>query len=175
MIRALIPLLIFLGLGALFAVGLTKDPSKLPSELINQAVPAFTLTELHDADKEIDETAFMGRVSVLNVFGSWCTACLAEHPVLMGAAAREEAVIIGMDWRDRREDGQAWLEQHGNPYSQIIFDEASELAIKLGVTGAPESFIIDKSGHIRYKHTGIITAQDWHQRLHPLIERLRAE
>lgn len=175
MIRALIPLLIFLGLGALFAVGLTKDPSKLPSELINQAVPAFSLTELHDADKEIDETAFMGRVSVLNVFGSWCTACLVEHPVLMRAAAREEALIIGMDWRDRREDGQAWLEQHGNPYSQIIFDEASEMAIKLGVTGAPESFIIDKSGHIRYKHTGIITAQDWQQRLRPLIERLKAE
>ena len=175
MIRALIPLFIFLGLGALFAVGLTKDPSKLPSELINQAVPEFSLTELHDANKQIDETIFTGRVSVLNVFGSWCTACLAEHPVLMRAAARKEAVIIGMDWRDRREDGQAWLEQHGNPYNQIIFDEASELAIKLGVTGAPESFIIDKSGHIRYKHTGIISHEDWHQRLRPLTERLRAE
>ncbi len=175
MIRALIPLLIFLGLGALFAVGLTKDPSKLPSELINQPVPVFSLTELYDAKKEIDETIFKGRVSLLNVFGSWCTACLVEHPLLMRAAARKDVLIIGMDWRDRREDGQAWLEQHGNPYSEIIFDEASELAIKLGVTGAPESFIIDKAGYIRYKHTGIITSEIWHQKLLPLIETLKVE
>lgn len=175
MIRALIPLLVFLGLGAFFAVGLTKDPSQLPSELINRPMPAFSLTELQDEQTVLDESLFAGRVSVLNVFGSWCTACLAEHPVLMGAAARKQAVMIGMDWRDSRKDGQAWLRAHGNPYSQIIFDEASQLAIKLGVTGAPESFIIDKSGHIRYKHTGIITHEDWAQRLHPLIERLKAE
>lgn len=175
MIRGLIPLFIFLGLGALFAVGLTKDPRQLPSELINQPIPDFTLSELYAPDVTLTQEIFKGDVSLLNVFGSWCVACNVEHPLLMEIAAQDTVALIGIDWRDERANGQAWLKARGNPYETVIFDNESLLAIRLGVTGAPETFIIDERGYIRYKHTGIITDKVWAQTLRPLIQNLRAE
>ena len=175
MIRALAPLAIFLLIGIAFAVGLTKDPNVLTSELIDKAVPAFALTDLLDETKILTEDITKGQVSLLNVFGSWCVACRAEHPVLMKLSARKQINIIGIDWRDERAKGQAWLAKHGNPYSAVIFDDESVLAIKLGITGAPETFVTDKNGQIRYKHTGVITPDVWTQTLRPIALQLEAE
>ena len=175
MIRALAPLALFLLIGLAFAVGLTKDPKILPSELINQPFPDFSLTELYDEEEIITEDIVKGQVSLVNVFGSWCVACNAEHPVLMDIAQRGQAKLIGIDWRDERAKGKTWLAKRGNPYSAIIFDDESLLAIKLGITGAPETFITDKGGNIRYKHIGIITPEIWTQTLWPIIQRLEAE
>ncbi len=175
MIRALAPLAIFLLIGIAFAVGLTKDPNVLTSELIDKAVPAFALTDLLDETKILTEDITKGQVSLVNVFGSWCVACRAEHPVLMKLSARKQINIIGIDWRDERAKGQAWLAKHGNPYSAVIFDDESVLAIKLGITGAPETFVTDKNGQIRYKHTGVITPDVWTQTLRPIALQLEAE
>ena len=116
-----------------------------------------------------------GQVSLINVFGSWCVACNVEHPVLMDIAKNNEVRLIGMDWRDERDKAKRWLAQRGDPYTKVIFDNESVLAIKLGVTGAPESFITDKMGNIRYKHVGVITPDIWRETLLPIVETLKAE
>lgn len=173
--RALLPLGLFILIGLAFAIGLTKDPRQISSELINQPFPAFSLTELFDETQIITEDAVKGQVSLINVFGSWCVACNVEHPVLMDIAKGEQVHLIGMDWRDERSKAKRWLAKRGNPYKTIIFDDESVLAITLGVTGAPESFITDKSGQIRYKHVGVITPQIWRETLLPIIKALEEE
>ena len=175
MMRALLPLCLFLLIGIAFAIGLTKDPRRMSSELINQPFPEFSLTELYDKTEVLTEDSVKGRVSLINVFGSWCVACNVEHPVLMDIARREEITLIGMDWRDERPKAKKWLAERGNPYDKIIFDNESVLAITLGVTGAPESFITDKAGQIRYKHVGVITPKIWRETLLPVIKNLEVE
>ena len=175
MIRALLPLGLFLLISIAFAIGLTKDPRRMSSELINQPFPAFFLTELYDETEVLTEDIVKGKVSLINVFGSWCVACNVEHPVLMDIAKGEEVTLIGMDWRDERPKAKRWLAERGNPYDKIIFDNESTLAITLGVTGAPESFITDKAGQIRYKHVGVITPKIWRETLMPVIKNLEAE
>jgi len=173
--RALLPLGIFLLIGLAFAVGLTKDPKLLPSELLNRPVPEFALTELYDETDILTQDMFDGKVSLINVFGSWCVACNVEHPVLMDIAKRNEVNLIGIDWRDERPKAKDWLAKRGNPYRKVIFDNESVLAIKLGVSGAPESFIIDKAGQVRYKHVGVITPKIWRKTLLPIIKALEAD
>ena len=175
MIRALLPLGVFLLIGIAFAIGLTKDPRRMSSELINQPFPSFSLTELYDETDILTEDIVKGQVSLINVFGSWCVACNIEHPVLMDIAKRKDVALIGMDWRDERPKAKRWLAERGNPYGKIIYDNESILAIKLGVTGAPESFITDKAGHIRYKHVGVITPKIWRETLFPIIKNIEAE
>jgi len=172
-IRALIPLGLFLLIGFAFAVGLTKDPKRLPSEMIDQPFPPFELTELYDETEILTTDMLTGQVSLINVFGSWCVACNVEHPVLINV--QDDVNLIGMDWRDERIKAKRWLAQRGDPYKKVIFDNESVLAIKLGVTGAPESFITDKSGNIRYKHVGVITPENWKTDLYPLIKSLQTE
>jgi len=175
MMRALLPLGIFLLIGIAFAIGLTKDPRRMSSELINKPFPPFSLTELYDENETLTEDIVKSQVSLINVFGSWCVACNVEHPVLMDIGRNQEVNLIGMDWRDERSKAKKWLAERGDPYDKIIFDNESVLAIKLGVTGAPESFITDKAGNIRYKHVGVITPEIWRGALLPIIESLKAE
>ena len=171
-LRGLIPLFGFLLLLGALAFGLTRDPRILPSELIEKPFPEFTLESL-DETTVIDPSIFEGRVSLVNIFGSWCTACVVEHPQLMALRGDPELQLIGIDWRDDREAANRWLVRHGNPYDTIIFDPHSKLILPLGITGAPETFIVDKAGQIRYKHTGVITPKDWKQTLRPLVESLQ--
>jgi len=173
--KGLIPLFLFLGLGTLFGIGLTKDPSKLPSHIIDQPFPDFSLPDLLDMDVKIDRSYLGGQVTLVNIFGSWCVACELEHPVLMRLAEDKEIKMLGVNWRDTVEKGRRWLELRGNPYTRIVFDADSMLAIDLGVTGAPESFIVDKKGQIRYKYIGPISEKVWRTELKPLVLALRAE
>ena len=173
-LKALLPMGVFAGLVALFAVGLTRDPSALPSELLDRPFPAFELATLRDDAARLDETALAaGEVSLVNVFGSWCVSCVVEHPVLMDLTG--EVRLVGVNWRDTRPDAARWLERYGDPYDLILFDAESRLAIDLGVAGAPETFVVDGEGRIRYKHVGPISDVDWTGTLRPLVERLREE
>ena len=173
LLKGLIPLALFAGLAIFLAIGLTRDPSILPSELIDRPLPEFEVETLAGATVTTDD--LKGEVALLNVFGSWCVACLAEHPLFMELDAQPDFILIGVNWRDTREKANQWLARHGDPYDQILFDPDSRLAIDLGVTGAPETFVIDATGNIRYKHTGIVTQDVWENRLRPLMQDLRAE
>jgi cytochrome c biogenesis protein CcmG/thiol:disulfide interchange protein DsbE len=173
--KGLIPLVLFVALAIALAIGLTKDPSKLNSVMIDQPLPAFELTDLYDENSVISNEEIAGKVVLINVFGSWCVACVQEHPMLVEISQRDEVFILGVDWRDTRVKGKAWLEHYGNPYDLTVFDAESLFAIDLGITGAPESFLVDKSGRIRYKHVGIITGKVWKDILAPMVKTLETE
>jgi len=173
MIRSLIPLFTLLFVSLVFAVGLTKDPRSIPSELINQKFPSFSLPELNDLENIFTEKDLLNNISLVNVFGSWCAACITEHPFLMEVSERKNINLIGINWRDDRTKAIDWLNYYGNPYDKIIYDDESTLAIQLGVTGAPESFIIDFQGQIRYKHIGIINKEIWEKNILPVINSIK--
>ncbi len=172
----LLPLAGFLVIAVYFAIGLTLDPKKLPSVLIDQQVPAFSLAAIKGSDRGFSSADLVGQVSIVNIFGSWCYACLAEHPILMRIKEQDLVPIYGIDWNEKNpDDGPNWLKKQGNPYTLIGDDPDSKAAIAFGVTGAPETFFIDKRGFIRYKHTGPITISQWKQTLYPLIQELRKQ
>ena len=175
LITRLAPIAAFIILVGFLAYGLTRDPKALPSQLIDREMPSFSLSELHDPQAVITQDDLKGAVSLVNVFGSWCVACQVEHPMLMQIRAEGSVQLVGINWRDTRPDAQAWLARHGDPYHRIAFDDESALAIELGVTGAPETFIVDQGGRIRYKFTGPITPEVWRDTILPIVASLAVE
>lgn len=173
--KTVLPLFLFLVLVGFLAFGLTRDPAEIESVLIDKPFPEFELTDLYDPDQFVTKADLAGDVVLINIFGSWCVTCVQEHPKLVELSKNDSIKIVGVDWRDTREKGKAWLDHYGNPYDRVIFDADSLLAIDLGITGAPESFLVDKNGDIRYKHIGIITDQVWTDILEPIARRLGAE
>lgn len=169
------PLAVFLVLGAYFALGLQRDPSVIPSVLIDRPLPAIDLPPVEGFEKGVLSADIQGRVALINIFGSWCAACLIEHPMLMEIARKENVLLVGIDWKDPGGAGAQWLARHGNPYDLVGDDAAGRTAIDLGVTGAPETFVVDSNGRIRYKHVGPITAEVWRDRLKPLVDQLERE
>lgn len=170
----LLPLAVFAVVAAYFAVGLTKDPKVIPSVLINKRVPEFALPPIKGRDRGFTSADLQGDVTLVNVFGSWCVACLVEHPFLMKLKRANAVPIHAIDWREENPDaGPAWLKKHGDPYTLIGDDPNSKGAIAFGVAGAPETFVIDRHGVIRYKHIGPITQEAWDRTLWPLIQELR--
>jgi cytochrome c biogenesis protein CcmG/thiol:disulfide interchange protein DsbE len=166
---AFVILVVFLG------IGLTRDPSLIPTEMIDRDMPAFELTTLRDQNQSVSDHDLIGEPALVNVFGSWCVACLQEHPTLMQLKQDDTVRIVGVNWRDTREDAIRWLQRHGDPYDTIIFDGESDLAIEIGVTGAPETFIIDRTGRIRYKQIGPITPAVWRETIRPVLDALALE
>lgn len=172
----IVPLAVFLVLAAYFWVGLGKDPQIIPSVLIDQPVPPFALKPIQGRDRGFSSDDLPGRVSLVNIFGSWCVACRIEHPLLMKLKADGVVPIYGIDWRENDPAaGPAWLAKYGDPYTLIGDDPDSKAAIAFGVTGAPETFIVDVRGVIRYKQIGPITPKIWERELWPIIQKLRAE
>jgi cytochrome c biogenesis protein CcmG, thiol:disulfide interchange protein DsbE len=171
-----IPLLAFVVLAGFFFVGLQKDPRILPSMLIDQDVPPFDLDPIKGRDKGFASADLPGVVSLVNIFGSWCVACRVEHPFLMRIKSEGKVPLHGIDWREvDRDAGPAWLARFGDPYTLIGDDPRSKAAIAFGVTGAPETFVIDRRGVIRYKHIGPLSPEFWDRTLWPLIESLQRQ
>ncbi|VAW02089.1 Cytochrome c-type biogenesis protein CcmG/DsbE, thiol:disulfide oxidoreductase [hydrothermal vent metagenome] len=172
---AFIPLLVLVAIGLLFAVGLRNDPKRMPSVLIDRQMPDFVLEPVLTGQEVFQPSDLLGRVSLVNVFGSWCAACMQEHPTLMRLARQNRIAIYGVDWRDTAEAGAAWLAKNGNPYTKVGLDAHSKLAIDLGVTGAPETYLVDNKGRIRFKQIGPITDQVWRQTIEPIVLKLEAQ
>lgn len=170
-----LPLVGFLVMAVYFGMGLREDPSEIPSQLIDRELPAFDLSAISQSQPGLSNTDLVGQVSLLNVFGSWCPPCAVEHPMLMQIARSGVVPIYGIDWKDPPGAGAAWLERHGNPYQRVGDDASGRTAIDLGITGAPETFIIDQAGRVRYRHVGVITDRVWTETLRPMIEHLQAE
>lgn len=169
----LLPLALFLALALLLLSRNGTDPTQLPSARIGQAVPAFTLPTLADPQRQLTADVFKGEVSLLNVWATWCVSCLVENPVLLELA--ESGVrIIGVNYKDDRQAAQAWLQNNGNPFSENIFDEAGDLGVDLGVYGAPETYLIDREGRIRYRAVGVLDPSAWIKELKPRYDALVA-
>ncbi|OUS10313.1 thiol:disulfide interchange protein [Gammaproteobacteria bacterium 54_18_T64] len=177
-IKLFIPLMIFVVLAAMLYWGLGRDPNAMPSALISRSVPAFQLPELGqlqladdgsataliDEADILDETLFLGHVSLLNVWATWCISCRVEHPYLLDIA--ESGVrIIGLNYKDEVEPAQQWLAKFGDPYAQTISDPTGGLGLDLGVFGAPETYLVDHLGVIRYKHVGVVDDRVWRTKL----------
>ncbi len=169
--KAFLPLVGFFGLIAVLGIGLTLDPTKVPSVLIDKPAPEFDLPDLMKGDR-IGTKDMLGKVWVLNVWASWCVACRAEHEVIKYLAKLDIVEIIGLNYKDKAADARSWLFDLGNPYTRIPADLDGRTGIDWGVYGVPETFLIDKHGYIRYKHIGPITAQSLKQELLPEIKKL---
>ena len=177
----LIPLLVLMVVGG-FSIKQLSDVSggksvrDLPSVLINKNVEAFDLAAIAGRDQGWGTKDLLGQVTIVNIFGSWCVACQVEHPFLVKIKEQGLVPIFGIDWREKKpQDGPRWLAKFGDPYTRVGDDPESKAAIAFGVTGAPESFIVDKKGVIRFKQTGPIDARVWEETLWPLILELRKQ
>ena len=172
MSRFLLPLVIFIILVLFLGVGLKLKPGEVPSPLIGKTAPAFRLAQLHDASKTIGPEDLRGQVWLLNVWASWCVTCRQEHPLLVEMKRQNLVPIYGLNYKDKREDGLAWLKQFGDPYVLAAYDIEGRAGIDWGVYGVPETFLIDKAGIIRYKVIGAITPEIVQDKLIPLIKEL---
>ncbi len=170
----LLPVIAFGTIAVGFGMGLTKDPKELPSQLLDKPLPAFALPSLDASKKLVDSKTLRGPM-LLNVFASWCAACVEEHPLLMQIGREKKVPLYGMDWKDKPEDGAATLQLNGNPYAVVFNDQSGRTGVDMGVTGVPETFVIDREGRVRYRHIGPITDDAWQKTFMPLFEKLRTE
>ena len=173
-LRFAIPLLAFVVLAGFLAVGLNLDPREVPSPLIGKPAPTFALARLDDGAKTIRRDDMLGKVWILNVWASWCVACREEHPHLLAFARTKRVPLLGLNYKDTRRDGLAWLARFGDPYDASLFDGDGRVGIDFGVYGVPETFVIDKQGVIRFKQIGPVTPDILKTRIVPLLEKLNA-
>ncbi len=173
-LRFIVPVAVFAVIAWFLLAGLDRNPREIPSPLIGKPAPDFSLPVTHDLARTWSPQALRGKVWLLNVWGSWCAACQVEHPVLNDLARTGEIPIIGLAWKDMPENSIAWLRKLGNPYSVVVSDVQGRVGIDYGVYGAPETFLIDGAGVIRYKHVGPVTPELLQQKLLPLARELAA-
>lgn len=168
-----LPLLVFVGLAILLGSRLGTDPTELPSARIGKVMPDFSLSDLAAPEKILTTADIKGQVLFLNVWATWCISCQVEHPVLKHMA--EAGVpIVGINYKDYREAAQKYLELHGNPFRFTVYDDKGDLGLDLGVYGAPETYLLDKEGNIRYRYIGVLDAEKWETVLKPRYEALLA-
>jgi cytochrome c biogenesis protein CcmG/thiol:disulfide interchange protein DsbE len=172
---SLVPLFLLLALAAYFAFGLSTDMRTIQTVLIDKPLPSFNLPAFGQEGETLKSDDLKGRVSLLNIFASWCITCRVEHPVLVKLKKEDRVAVYGLAWKDKPEELKSWLAELGNPYMRIGDDAKGRTAIDLGVTGAPETYVIDKRGRIRFKQIGPIDDYTWTKVIEPLVKKLEAE
>jgi cytochrome c biogenesis protein CcmG/thiol:disulfide interchange protein DsbE len=170
---AFLPVVVFLALAAVMWRGLYLDSKELPSMLIDKPMPAFDKVTVEDA--AVDNGALPSEPFLLNVWGSYCLPCLVEHPTFMRLSESGEIPIVGVNYRDQQALARNWLEDNGDPYEFSILDESGRFGIDLGVYGAPETYLVDSRGVIRYRHVSVLDERVWREVFEPAIAELRAE
>jgi cytochrome c biogenesis protein CcmG/thiol:disulfide interchange protein DsbE len=174
-LKYLLPLILFVVLAIFLAMGLRLNPKDIPSPLIDKPAPAFSLPILATPEKNLTTQDLKGRLWLLNVWASWCVSCRQEHPLLLELAKLNAVTIVGLNYKDEASAANQWLEQLGNPYNVSIMDKEGRVGIDYGVYGVPETFVIDRRGIIRYKHTGPVEPGDIEQIFLPLLQKLQQE
>jgi len=172
--RFLLPLGVFAVLVVFLGIGLNLKPREVPSPLIDKPAPAFALARLDDPAATVTLEDMRGKVWILNVWASWCVACLDEHPYLVDFARQGLVPLYGLNYKDKPDAARAWLGKHGNPYDVSIVDADGRVGIDYGVYGVPETFVIDKQGVIRFKHIGPVTPDVLQNTIVPLVKRLQS-
>jgi cytochrome c biogenesis protein CcmG/thiol:disulfide interchange protein DsbE len=172
--KFIIPIVLFAAIGVLLWVGLSLDPRKIPSPLVGKPLPTFKLATVADAKRIVTNEDLRGRTYLLNVWASWCVSCRQEHPLLVQLSQSKTVPILGLNYKDKRDDAVAYLAKLGNPYEMILSDPDGRMGIELGVYGTPETFVVDKTGVIRHKHVGPITPEVWRNLIEPKLRELAA-
>ena len=167
-----LPLVLFIALVAFLLVGLRRDPHEVPSPLVNKPAPAFQLPQLLEPSKTFSAQEMKGKVWLLNVWASWCEPCREEHPWLVEFSKTGAVPIYGFNWKDERGAALRLLQEEGNPYVLSVSDVDGRVAIDYGVYGAPESYLIDRNGIIRFKQIGPINQDVWQKQILPLAKQL---
>lgn len=173
--RFLLPLVIFLVVSGFLFVGLRLDPREVPSPLVGKPAPTFNLPRLDNAEKMFSPKDMQGQVWLLNVWASWCVACRDEHPLLMELSRGGVVPIVGMDYKDTRDEALKWLAHGGDPYVLVAVDADGRVGIDYGVYGVPETYVIDKFGVIAYKQIGPITDEVLSTNILPLVKKLQTQ
>jgi cytochrome c biogenesis protein CcmG/thiol:disulfide interchange protein DsbE len=171
-IRFALPLVVFVLMVGLLGYGLSLDPKKVPSPLIDKPAPAFSLAMLDAPSRQLSTADMAGQVWVLNVWASWCVSCRAEHAVITALANRNLVSVIGLNYKDEPDEATRWLEQFGNPYTASVMDRDGRVGIDWGVYGVPETFVIGADGMIKYKHIGPVTHESLEQKILPILKEL---
>lgn len=174
-IRFIIPFLIFAFIVFFLWRGLFLKPNLIPSPLIGKSAPSFQLKQLTDAHKKTTEKDFLGHITLVNVWATWCVTCRAEHDFLIKLSNHQNLMLYGLNYKDNAEKANKWLSVLGNPYQIVAFDPEGKVAIDWGVYGTPETFILDKKGIVRYKHIGPLSMDVWERDLQPIIRKLGKE
>jgi cytochrome c biogenesis protein CcmG/thiol:disulfide interchange protein DsbE len=172
-LKLFLPLILFAMLAITLFQGLSLDPTEMPSALIDRPLPAFNLPRLGQPGS-LSEQDVEGQVSLLNVWATWCVACRVEHPYLR-QLSDQGVRLIGLNYKDNDADAERWLEELGNPYQFNIADNEGTLGLDLGVYGAPETYLVDGVGVIRYRHVGVVDERVWKTILEPLYQELTVE
>jgi cytochrome c biogenesis protein CcmG, thiol:disulfide interchange protein DsbE len=169
------PLLTFGAIALGLGFALTNDPRKMPSTLIDRPAPKFSLPALEVGTQGLATEDLGGKITLVNIFASWCAGCRVEHPTLLRLAKEGSIPLYGINWKDKPGDGLKWLKANKSPYLKVGDDQSGRLGIDLGVTGVPETFVVDRTGRIRYRHAGPITDDVWQETFEPLLASLRIE
>jgi cytochrome c biogenesis protein CcmG/thiol:disulfide interchange protein DsbE len=168
-----LPLALFVLLAYFLLDGLGRDTKKLPSPLIGKTFPNLEVLDFHTGEKYLTQDKLKGKVSLVNVWASWCVTCRAEHEMLNKITKTSTLQMVGINYKDTKEEGQRFLDILGNPFDFVIFDQQGRLGLELGVYATPETFIIDQKGVIRFKHIGEINPRIWQNDILPLINQLK--
>jgi cytochrome c biogenesis protein CcmG/thiol:disulfide interchange protein DsbE len=172
-LRYLVPMGIFLGVLGFLFIGLGLNPREVPSPLVGKPAPVFQLPRLDDPAQTVDRNDLLGKVWMLNVWASWCAPCREEHPLVIDIARRKLVPVYGLNYKDQTQAAKGWLANLGDPYTATLVDANGRVGIDFGVYGVPETFIIDRRGVVRYKHTGPLTADVVRTRIEPLLKELQ--
>ena len=178
-LKLFIPLIIFVVLAVFFFVVQKQigsgdyNPENMPSALLNKPIPAFQLPDLQSG-AVVNNDAIKNKVALINVWATWCPTCHYEHPYLM-TLAQQGVVILGIDYKDDPEKAKQWLQEKGNPYIAVLDDRAGKLGLDLGVTGAPETYVVDRKGIVRLRYQGDLNQRVWDETFKPLLDQLQKE
>lgn len=171
-LKLFLPLLVFIPLGVLLVKALQLNPQDMPSALLDKPVPEFELQALQDPARSLRRADLLGQKMLLNVWATWCPSCRVEHPWLLKIAREYGVRIVGLNYKDERKAALAWLERYDNPFAFNLYDVEGRLGLDLGVYGAPETFVVDSAGIIRFKHVGVINETVWRETLLPLLNSI---
>jgi cytochrome c biogenesis protein CcmG/thiol:disulfide interchange protein DsbE len=169
-----LPLVLFVVLVGFFARGLFLNPREVPSPFIGRTAPAFTLPLVGDANASFSPADMKGKVWMLNVWAPWCVSCRQEHPILMQIAQGGRIPIVGLNWKDKDREAEVLLARTGSPYVAVPEDLDGRVGIDYGVTGTPETYLIDQAGIVRLKHIGPISPEVWKDKFEPKLKELGA-
>jgi cytochrome c biogenesis protein CcmG/thiol:disulfide interchange protein DsbE len=169
-----VPTILFIGVVIILGRSLSLN-SDITSVLIDKPAPIFELPSLTDASQTVSNKDFIGQITLLNVWATWCYSCTLEHDFLMQLSHDKNIKLMGLNYKDDPKRAKELLEQNGNPFTQIAVDMSGNTAINWGVYGTPETFLIDQKGIVRYKHVGALSPQVWADKIEPLILKVRNE